>query len=92
MENLVVSVEELNGILATTPFLKPYGFNYHWGLKRSKDLEGWGGGICLLDEWSYFDRPEPRLAHVRWMRHFPLFAKATSIYHYRPGETARGGV
>jgi acyl-coenzyme A thioesterase PaaI-like protein len=27
MENLVVSVEELNGILATTPFLKPYGFN-----------------------------------------------------------------
>jgi acyl-coenzyme A thioesterase PaaI-like protein len=27
MENLVVSVEELNSILVTTPFLKPYGFN-----------------------------------------------------------------
>lgn len=27
MENLLASVEELNGILATTPFLKPYGFS-----------------------------------------------------------------
>jgi len=27
MENLVVSVEKLNNILVTTPFLKPYGFN-----------------------------------------------------------------
>jgi acyl-coenzyme A thioesterase PaaI-like protein len=27
MEEQVVSVEDLNGILATTPFLQPYGFN-----------------------------------------------------------------
>ena len=27
MENLVATVEKLNGILATTPFLKPYGFS-----------------------------------------------------------------
>ena len=27
MKNLVVSVEELNSILMTTPFLKPYGIN-----------------------------------------------------------------
>ena len=27
MQNLMISVEKLNNILANTPFLKPYGFN-----------------------------------------------------------------
>src|SRR5574341_2444323 len=34
---------------------------YHWGIWRGQEIEGWGGGIRLLDEWGYFDRPEPRL-------------------------------
>jgi hypothetical protein len=61
------------------------GARYRWGLKRGKDLEGWGAGICLLDEWCPFSRPEPRLAHVRWMRHIPLLAKVMGIFHYRIG-------
>lgn len=61
------------------------GVRYYWGLKRGKDLEKWGDGICLLDEWFLFDRPEPRLAKVRWMRHIPLFAKVMGIFHYRLG-------
>jgi len=56
---------------------------FYWGLKRGRDLENWSTGICLLDEWSYFDNPEPRLDNVRWMRHVPLFAKVLSIFHYR---------
>jgi O-methyltransferase involved in polyketide biosynthesis len=56
---------------------------YHWGLKNSKDVESWGSGICLLDQWGVFDRPEPRLGYPRWVRHIPLFAKAIGIYHYR---------
>lgn len=60
---------------------------YNWGLKRSKDLERWGGGISLLDEWFPFERPEPRLAHVQWMRHIPLLAKVMGIFHYRLGKT-----
>jgi O-methyltransferase involved in polyketide biosynthesis len=56
---------------------------YNWGLKRGKDLEGWGDGISLLDEWFPFDRPEPRLAHVQWVRHIPLLAKVMGIFHYR---------
>ncbi|MCX6084277.1 MAG: class I SAM-dependent methyltransferase [Caldiserica bacterium] len=62
---------------------------YHWGLKRGTDLERWGEGICLLDEWFPFSRPEPRLAHIRWMRHIPLFAKVMGIFHYQLGKTAR---
>ncbi len=58
---------------------------YHWGLKCGKDLESWGDGIYLLDEWFPFDRPEPRLAHVRWMRRIPALAKIMGIYHYRLG-------
>lgn len=68
--------------------LTKYGARYHWGLKDGKDLEKWSTGIQLLGEWSYFDRPEPRLAHVQWMRHIPLFAKVLSIFHYQLGKPA----
>ena len=65
------------------------GARYSWGLKRGKDLESWGDGIHLLDEWFPFNRPEPRLAHVQWMRHIPLFAKIFGIFHYRLGMVAK---
>jgi O-methyltransferase involved in polyketide biosynthesis len=71
-----------------------FGARYHWGIRRGQELESWGdpstslrtGGIRLLDEWGYFDRPEPRLDHIRWMRHIPLLARVLRIYHYRLGE------
>jgi len=61
----------------------------HWGLKRGRDLERWGDGICLLDEWFPFTCPEPRLARAPWVRHIPLLAKAWGVFHYRLGKTAR---
>jgi O-methyltransferase involved in polyketide biosynthesis len=66
--------------------LTKFGARYNWGLKRGQDLESWGAGIRLLDEWGYFDCPEPRLAHVRWMRHIPLLARILRIYHYQLGK------
>jgi len=59
---------------------------YDWGLKRGKDLEEWGDGISLLDEWFPFDCLEPRLAHMRWMRHIPWLAKVMGIYRYQLGQ------
>jgi O-methyltransferase involved in polyketide biosynthesis len=49
------------------------GFRCHWGLWRGQEVEGWSnpstslraGGIQLLDEWGYFDCPEPRLNSIR---------------------------
>ena len=67
--------------------LTKFGARYHWGLKRGKDLESWSPGISLLDEWSYFDRPEPRLDHIRWVRHIPFLARVLCIYHYQLGKT-----
>ena len=57
----------------------------HWGLKHAKDLESWCAGIALLEEWYYFDKPEPRLGAMQWMRHFPLLGKSAGIFHYRLG-------
>lgn len=60
-----------------------------WGFWRGQELEGWGAGIHLLDEWGFFDQPEPRLASFRWMA--PLFRlfKPMRIFHFRLGEAAR---
>jgi O-methyltransferase involved in polyketide biosynthesis len=66
-----------------------FGARYHWGLKRGQEIEGWGDGIHLLDEWGYFDRPEPRLDHIRWMRHIPLLARVLRIYHFRLGPAVK---
>jgi O-methyltransferase involved in polyketide biosynthesis len=65
------------------------GVPCHWALKRGKDLERWGDDISLLDEWFPFRYPEPRLGRARLVRHIPLLAKTTGVFHYRLGETAR---
>jgi methyltransferase (TIGR00027 family) len=61
------------------------GARFHWGLGRGRDVERWGSGITLVDEWFIFDRPEPRLAHLRWMRHIPMLSRVIGIFHYRLG-------
>jgi O-methyltransferase involved in polyketide biosynthesis len=62
---------------------------YHWGLTRGGDVEAWGPGIRLLDEWHPFDHDEPRLAAYRWVRRIPLIAKVIGIFHYRLGGEQR---
>ena len=61
----------------------------HWGLKHAKDLEGWSDGIRLLDEWFYFDHPEPRLNSLKWICYFPPLMKAMGVFHYRLGRSTR---
>lgn len=56
-----------------------------WGLKDGKDLEAWHAGIKLLDEWYFFDDPEPRMNGFRWMQHVSFLGKSTGIFHYRLG-------
>jgi len=60
-----------------------------WGLWSGREIEGWGDGIHLLDEWGFFDRPEPRLNSYRWMA--PLFrlSKPIRIFHFQLGKAAR---
>jgi hypothetical protein len=54
-----------------------------WGLSHSRALETWSKGIRLLDEWYFFDDPEPRMNGFRWMKHVSFLGKSTGIFHYR---------
>ena len=57
----------------------------HWRLKNPRDVEGWAEGICLLDEWNYYEDDEPALKAFRWVRMIPALAKSSGIFHYRLG-------
>lgn len=57
----------------------------HWRLKNPRDVEAWGEGIYLLDEWNYYEDDDPHLRAFRWVRLIPPLAKSSGIYHYRFG-------
>ncbi len=59
---------------------------YYWGLGKGSEIEGWAKGIRLIDQWFPFDRPEPRLAKLAWIRNVPLLARSIGVFHYRLGE------
>ncbi len=59
-----------------------------WGFWRGQELEGWGDGIHLLDEWGFFDQPEPRLASFRWMAPIFRLFKPMRIFHFQLGKAA----
>jgi O-methyltransferase involved in polyketide biosynthesis len=59
-----------------------------WGFWRGQEIEGWGDGIRLLDEWGYFDRPEPRLGSFRWMAPIFRLLKPMRVFHFQLGKAA----
>jgi len=65
----------------TSSVLKSSGTRMRWDAKNPAELEAWG--LCLLERWGYFDKPEPRLGGADLMRYFPPLANATYILHYR---------
>jgi O-methyltransferase involved in polyketide biosynthesis len=58
----------------------------HWGIWHSQEIEGWGAGIRLLDEWGVFDQPESRLASFRWMVPFYRLLKPVRMCHFQLGK------
>jgi O-methyltransferase involved in polyketide biosynthesis len=61
------------------------GARLRWGLRHGRDPESWGAGVVLLQQWSYFERPEPRLGAAYLMRYVLPLAQSAGIYHYRLG-------
>jgi len=64
----------------------PFAGLMQWSFWRGQEIEGWGDGIHLLDEWGFFDQPEPRLDSYRWMA--PLFRlfKPMRLFHFQLGK------
>ena len=60
----------------------------HWGFWHGQEIEGWSDGIHLLDDWGFFDQPEPRLASFRWMAPIFRLLKPMRIFHFQLGKTA----
>jgi O-methyltransferase involved in polyketide biosynthesis len=58
---------------------------YQFGIDDSRALESWAPGITLLDDWTYFDEPEPKLGWMRLFARWPLFRQAQWTVHYRLG-------
>jgi O-methyltransferase involved in polyketide biosynthesis len=57
-----------------------------WGIWHGQEVEKWGDGIRLLDEWGFFDDPTPRLAHMRWARPIESLLRTLRIYHFKLGK------
>ncbi|MGB3702525.1 MAG: class I SAM-dependent methyltransferase [Anaerolineales bacterium] len=58
----------------------------HWSINNPEDIERWSEGICLLDEWNYYEDDESQLKAYRWVRLIPALAKSSGIFHYRLGK------
>jgi O-methyltransferase involved in polyketide biosynthesis len=58
----------------------------HWKLKNPRDVETWGAGFGLLEEWNYYANDEPLMKSFLWIRMIPGLAKSSGIYHYRLGK------
>jgi hypothetical protein len=64
----------------------------HWGIWNGQTIAGWGdaspigAGIRLLDEWGFLNEPEPRLAHMRWLRPIEFLFRTMRIYHFQLGK------
>ncbi len=56
-----------------------------FSLKHGRDVEAWGDGIRMLEEWFYFGTDEPRVRQYRWMYKISFLRQCTGIFHYRLG-------
>jgi O-methyltransferase involved in polyketide biosynthesis len=57
----------------------------HWGFSGGQTLENWGEGIHMIDQWGFFDHPEPRMASYRWIAPIFRLFKPMSIFHFQLG-------
>ena len=56
---------------------------YTFGIRDSKEMEGWNAGIQFLDDWSYFDSEEKKLGWLKMFRNIELFRKTQWTVHYK---------
>ncbi len=75
-------------------FTSRINLRIRWAMWHGREMERWGdpppsqrtGGICLLDEWTYIDEPDQRLASMRWLRPLEHLVRTIRLYHYQLGK------
>lgn len=58
---------------------------FNFGLKSGREMEEWGQGIQLIDEWSYFESGEKKLGWMKVLGSFRLLKWTQWTVHYRLG-------
>jgi methyltransferase (TIGR00027 family) len=56
---------------------------FHFGIRDSKEMEEWHGGIEFLDDWSYFDSEEKKLGVLKMFRNIEFLRKTQWTVHYK---------
>jgi O-methyltransferase involved in polyketide biosynthesis len=64
---------------AVVPAFRGYQARPRWGVSDPRTMERWGKGLKLLESYGYFDRPEPRLASIRWMGRISFFRDSARV-------------
>jgi O-methyltransferase involved in polyketide biosynthesis len=82
-------VRIMQGRLGRGKFRRQFGLSanvvYQFGLDDGRELEQWAPGFTLLDEWTYFDEPEPKLGWMRLVASWPLLRRVQWLVRYRLG-------
>lgn len=55
----------------------------HFGIREGRDIEDWGAGIRLVDEWTIFDDREKKLGWMNLFRFSKKLRKAQWVVHYQ---------
>ncbi|MNY56878.1 hypothetical protein D3C86_1930030 [compost metagenome] len=56
---------------------------FRFGIANGRELETWGPGIRLLDEWSFMDESWQEVGWVKAFAGVEVFRRAQWVVHYR---------
>ena len=59
------------------------GATYNFGIRNSREMEGWNQGIEFLDEWDYFETREQKLGLLRLLGRLEMFRRVQWTVHYQ---------
>ena len=57
--------------------------SYQWGIKNLQEMEDWGQGIELVQQWYCLDRHKDRLGLLGWLSYLPILRRQVKIGHLR---------
>lgn len=58
---------------------------FRFGIRKRDELEQWGPGIRLLDDWSVLDEPYADIGWPTWFAGIRFFRTTQWVVHYRLG-------
>jgi len=65
--------------------LRSLGVAMLWGIRTSAELEGWGEGISLLEDWYYYEHWEERLGWQNLFDLIPFLRRSSRLLRYQLG-------